>query len=182
MLFVSAVHGRPFQLGGVTVDLQDVSSNVDVYFTAMHYNRAANEWDVNVTVSNKTALSQSGPMVLVVDSFTGTSGPLRPDGVSSNQAYFDLSAQLHNGALVAGQPSTARTIALGYTAGAEPQLVTSVFAAVATNNLAALAFTRSLGQVGQPLPGVAIQESGPDGTNSYTTDGTFGVVTMGNSA
>ena len=182
ILFVTAVHGRPFLLDGLTVDLQDVTTNVDVYFTAMHYNRAANEWDVNVTVSNKTALSQSGPLVLVVDSFTGTSGPLQPDGVSSNQAYFDLSAQLPAGALLVGQATTARTIALGYSAGAEPQLVTSVFAASTGRKLAALAFTRSLDQVGLPLPGVGIMENGPDGTNSYTTDGTFAVVTMGNSA
>ncbi len=182
MLFGAAAYGHPFELGGVTVNLQDVTTNVDVYFTAMHYNRAANEWDVNVTVSNKTAQSESGPMVLLVDSFNGTSGPLRADGVSSNQAYFDLSGQLPVGALLVGQQSSVRTIALGYTAGAEPHLVTSVFAGSAKNTLEALAFTRSLNQVGQPLAGVTIQETGPDGTNSYTTDGTFGVVTMGHSA
>ena len=60
---------RPFSLSGVNLELQDVTSNVDVYFTAMRYNRVSNEWDVNVTLSNKVGAAESGPMVLVVDSF-----------------------------------------------------------------------------------------------------------------
>ncbi len=168
-------------MGGVMFDLKDVTTNVDVYFTFMRYNRAANEWDVDVTLSNKVTQAQAGPMVLVVDNFTGTSGPLRPDGSSSNQFFYDFSGQLPAGNLPAKQQCASRTIALGFTPGVAPELTTSVFAAAAATSTKALAFTRSLDQTGQPLPGVIVQESGPDGTSSNQTDSVFGVITLGNS-
>src|SRR5674476_112952 len=177
VLIDTVAHARAFVIDGLTIDLQEVTTNVDVYFTVMRFNRAASEWDVNVAVSNKVGQTLSGPLVLLVDSFTGTTGPLRTDGVSSNQFFFDLSGELTQGGLAAGQESTPRTIALGFTAGAAPRLVTRAFAAPANTNSEALGFTRSLNSVGQPLPGVAILETGPDGNTTNVTDGTFGVVT-----
>jgi RHS repeat-associated protein len=171
--------GRDFAFGGVTLDLQEITTNADVYYTAMRYNRAAAEWDVNVTVSNKTSQAFSGPLVLLIDSYTGTAGPLRADGVSGSQSYFDLSGQLNQGILGPGSNTTSRTISMGYTAGASPAWVARIFAAAAPTNLQALGFARSLNEVGQPLPNVAIQESGPNGNTTNVTDGEFGVVTLG---
>ncbi len=174
--------GREFALGGVMLDLPEVTTNVDVYFSAMRFNRAANEWDVDATVSNKTSGVFSGPVVLLVDRFTGTSGALRPDGVSAGQAFFDLSPELADNALAEGGISQPRTLALGFTTNAAPQLITRVFALAAQNSAAALGFTRSLNQVGQPLPAVSILESGPTGTGTNATDPAFGVATLGQTA
>jgi RHS repeat-associated protein len=170
-----------FKLGDVTVDLQEVTTNVDVHFRAMRFNRAANEWDVDVTVSNKSALTISVPLVYLVDGVTGTSGPLRPDGVSTNQAYYDLSGQIPNGVLAPGTVSAARTLGLGFTTNQAPTLVARLFAGIRTNTSEALAFVRSLNQAGQPLPGVNVQETGPAAAATNLTDSVFGVATLGQS-
>ncbi len=168
-----------FKLGDVSVDLQEVTTNVDVYFTAMRFNRAADEWDVDVTVSNKSALTISAPLVYLVDSFTGTSGPLRPDGVSTNLSYYDLSGQIPSGVLAPGTVSAARTLGLGFTTNQAPKLAARLFSGIQTNTSQALAFVRSLNQAGQPLPGVSVQETGPGGGATNLTDGVFGVATLG---
>lgn len=121
----------------------------------------------------------SGPVVLLIDSFSGTSGPLRPDGVSSNQFFFDLSGQLPDGLLTAGGRSSPRTLALGFLEANAPKLVTRVYAPAVTVSAAALGFTRSLNQVGQPLPGVTIEERALTGAATNTTDSAFGVATLG---
>ena len=72
LALAATASGRDFAFGGVTLDLQEITTNADVYYTAMRYNRAAAEWDVNVTVSNKTSQAFSGPLVLLIDSYTGT--------------------------------------------------------------------------------------------------------------
>lgn len=177
-----AAHARPFVISGSTIDLVDVTSNVNVYYTEMRYNRAANEWDVNVTLSNNLAQANSAPMLLVVDSFSGTSGPLRADGVSSNEAYYDFSPELAQGQLAGLQESAVRVISFGFTPGSSPHFVTSVYALASTNLSKAIGFTQSQDQVGAPLPSVAVLEMGPDGTTNYTTDPAFGIVTLGTSA
>jgi hypothetical protein len=182
ILLFALIHqasAKQFTLNGVTLDLQEVTTNVSVYFSSMRLNRAANEWDVNVAVSNNVSQTFSGPLILMVDSFTGTSGPLRADGISTNQYFYDLSGEISQGALTPTNGSTPRVIALGYVVGATPKVVTRVFAAMFQTNLQAIAFTRSLNEVGQPLPGVAIQETGPDGNETNMTEGVLGVVTLG---
>ncbi len=171
-----------FVIGGVPLDLQEVTTNVDVYFTSLRLNRAAGEWDVEVTVSNKTEAALVGPVVLWVESFSGTSGPLRADGVSSNQPYFDLSGQLADGLLFAAAKSFPRTLGLGFTAGAAPSLTTRVFANRLAGTVPALGFARSLNQVGQPLPGVRVEEIGAAVNVTNTTDPAFGVLTLTSSA
>jgi RHS repeat-associated protein len=168
-----------FKLGDVTVNLQEVTTNVDVYYSAMRFNRAANEWDVDVTVSNKSALTISAPLVYLVDSFTGTSGPLRADGVSTNLSYYDLSGQIPSGVLAPGTVSAARTLGFGFTTNQGPKLATRLFSGIQTNTSQALAFVRTLNQAGQPLPGVSVQETGPGGGATNLTDGVFGVATLG---
>lgn len=179
LAFSGHASARQFSLSGVQVNLQEATTNVDVYFTAMRFNRAANEWDVDVTFSNKTTQAIAAPMVLLVNSFTGTSGPLRGDGASSNQVFYDFSGQVTQGVLPAGGRSTARTIALGFTAGASPKLVTQVYAVPLANSETAVGFVRSQDQVGQPLGSVGVIEMGPDGTRSNETDSAYGVATLG---
>ncbi|MGH7972326.1 MAG: hypothetical protein ACREIC_26745, partial [Limisphaerales bacterium] len=169
----------PFTLGGVTLDLQEVTTNTAVYFTSMRLNRAANEWNFEISVSNRTSQSLSGPLVVLVDTFSGTSGPLRTDGVSSNQFYFDLSGQLGNWVLGPGAKTVPRTLGLGYVAGGNPNITPRVFAGQTEVSSQALGFTRTLNQVGQPLAGVSIQESGPSGAGTNMSDPAFGVVTLG---
>lgn len=177
-----AASAREFSLSGVQLDLPEVTTNVDVYFAAMRFNRASNEWDVDVTLSNKTTQAISAPMVLLVDSFTGTTGPLRVDGSSSNEMFYDFSAQVPQGVLPAGSRSATRTIALGFTAGGSPKLVTQIFAGAGNGHSQALGFVRSLNEVGQPLASVQVLETGPDGASTNVTDGAFGVATLGKSA
>lgn len=177
--FAANVGARSFTFNGTTLDLQEVTTQVDVYFTSMRLNRAVNQWNVDVSISNKVGQAISGPIVLLVDSFTGTTGPLGADGTSSNAAYFDFSSQLLQGALPSGGKSGLRTIALGFTQGGSPKLVTRIFAAAPLGSRA-LGFTRSLNEAGQPLPSVAIQETGPDGGTTNVTEGELGVVTIGN--
>lgn len=180
LALVLNLQARPFTFNGVTLDLQEVTTNVDVYFTSMRLNRGVNQWNVDITLSNKVAQAISGPVVLLVDSFSGTSGPLGADGTSSNAFYFDFSSQLPQGILLSGGKSALRTIALGYTAGGSPKIVTRVFAAPPLGSRA-IGFSRSLNEAGQPLPGVTIQETGPDGGTTNVTEGELGVVTVGKS-
>ena len=69
-----------FTLGRASLSLSDDSSNVNVRYQSMRLNRALNVWNVEVTIENKSARTLRGPFVLVVDSFTGTSGARFTDG------------------------------------------------------------------------------------------------------
>ena len=176
-----AARGYEFALSGVSFDLGEVTSNLDVYFSAMRWNRISNEWDVDVTISNKSTAPIAAPLLLLVDHFSGTSGPLRPDGVSTNKAFYDFTGQMPSGVLAPAQSSVARTLAIGFVAGESPQVAPRLFAGTITNSVQALGFARSLNQVGQPLAGVGISETGPSGTTTNTTDPAFGVATLGQS-
>lgn len=178
-LWGGAAQAYEFALSGINFDLQEVSSNLDVYFSAMRWNRLSNEWDVDVTISNKSAGSFSAPLILLVDGFNGTSGVLRPDGLSTNKAYFDFTGQLPSGVLGPAQVSIPRTWGIGFVPGQAPQIVSRLFAGVLTNAVPALGFVRSLNEVGQPLAAVSLTESGPAGTVTNATDAVFGVATVG---
>jgi RHS repeat-associated protein len=168
-----------FALSGIPFELQEVTTNLDVYFSAMRFNRVSNEWDVDFVVSNKSSATFSGPLLLLVDNFSGTTGPLRPDGVSTNKAFYDLTGQLPTGALNRAQRSTLRTLGLGFLAGQSPHIVTRLFAGTLSNGVSALGFTRSLNDAGQPVAGVSVVETGPNATSTNATDSVFGVVTLG---
>ena len=45
-----------------------------------------------------------------------------------------------------------------------------------------VAAVRSLNEVGQPLPGVTVEETGPQGSRTLATDLPYGVATVGQSA
>ncbi|HYG34516.1 MAG TPA: Ig-like domain-containing protein, partial [Clostridia bacterium] len=81
------------------------------------------------------------------------------------------------GGLLTGQESSSRTLALGVSGGV-PQLSLKVYAAAAPAG-PALAFVRTLDQIGQPLPSISVAQSGPAGQGSVVTDPQFGVTTLG---
>ena len=169
---------KTFQLSGASLSLLEVSSDVDVFFSSMRFNRISNVWNFEVSLTNHSPRQLNGPVVLSIDSFTGTSGPLLADGVDGEgKAFYDLSATVPDGNLIPGTRSTTRTLTLGFTGGA-PKLVTRVFVRPASLP-AALAITRTLDEDGQPLPDVQVIESGPNAVVTNRTDPVFGVVTLG---
>src|ERR1700741_4697496 len=72
---------RDFVLAGTSRALSEASSG-KVIFCAMPFNDLTEQWNVDVAVTNTGSETFSGLIVLTIDGFTGTSGPLRPDGVS----------------------------------------------------------------------------------------------------
>ena len=167
-------------LGGVSMALQDITPQTAVYYTSMRLNRALNVWNVEAAVSNTSALTFSGPMVLVVDSAPGTTGLQQPDGSLGGSPLVDLSGQLTLNTLHPGQLSAKHTLILGLGSGT-PSLVTRVFAMPFATNAAA-AFLRTEDSLGQPLGSVTVLESGPSGTQTNQSDPTFGIATLGQSA
>jgi pimeloyl-ACP methyl ester carboxylesterase len=189
-LFVLALAGllpcseagqKTFSLGGARLTLDEATAETGVFFTAMRFNRAANLWNVDVSLTNRSPRLLQGPFVVLVESFAGTSGALQPDGIDEEgKAFFDLSSTIASGQLTPGERSQARTLSLGLGTGA-PQLVTRVFVRPATVPLA-LGITRTLNEVGQPLPDVEVVETGPQGPRTNRTDSVFGVLTLGQAA
>jgi RHS repeat-associated protein len=177
---------KVFRLQGVDQALVNVSPETDVYFRSVRLNRALNVWNVEVTVSNKTSRTLSGPVVLLIESFQGTGGPVSPDGLDDSQpgkAFYELSVGSNPGALLPGRTTTVRTLTLSRlgTASISPSLNPQVYAAP-TPVVAALGVTRSLDEVGRPLPGVSLSVSGPKGTVEQVSDVPSGVASFGQGA
>ena len=167
-----------FTLNGATLSLRDSMPDVSVFFTSMRFNRAANIWNVEVSLTNRASRAFKGPFVLLVDSFAGTSGPRQPDGLDeSAKPFFDLSSIVLDGELSPGELSLKRTLSLGVSNGS-PSLITRVFVRP-DRPPAALGLTRTLDDAGQPLADVQVIESGPLGLVTNRTDPVFGVVTLG---
>lgn len=170
---------RAFTLSGVSLTLEDVSSEVEVRYRSMRLNRAVNVWNVEVTLTNKGTRTFRGPFVLLIDSFAGTTGPQQTEGVDDStpsKPLYDLSNWVPGGTLASGTNSLPRTLSFGVTNGS-PRLTTKVYAKVASGY--ALGLTRSLNEVGQPLPGAQVVETGPRTATTNQTDGAFGLVTLG---
>src|ERR1043166_6570611 len=72
--------GKVFTLGGATLSLEEATADLGVYYTSMRYNRAANVWNVEVSLTNRSSRTWLGPVVRLVGGFSGNSGPLQPDG------------------------------------------------------------------------------------------------------
>lgn len=172
---------KVFTIGGAQVSLQDLSGDVMPNFAAMRFNRALNIWNVDLSLANGSQNSLQGPFIVVVDSYSGTSGPLHQDGFDESQppkAFYDFSATVANGTLAAGGKSGVRTIGLGVLGVNAPRLVMKVFGRSAPAP-GGFAVTRSLNEVGQPLGNVQVLESGPIGLGSLQTDALDGWVTLG---
>lgn len=173
---------RNFQLQQVSVTLTDVSADADVRFSSLRWNRALEVWNVEVSVSNKTASALSGPLVVWVESYRGTSGPQGVDGTTgTGQGFYDVSRQMAETALAPGQVTAPRTLTLGRGNTGSPSLTTRVYAARPPRT-ATLAVTRSLDDAGRPLPRVSLAFSGPEGPGTQTTDPDSGVVSFGQGA
>lgn len=162
---------------GVPVAVQDLSGEVDVYFTSMRLNRGLNVWNVEVTVRNRGTRELKGPFALYVESFSGTTGLLQPDGMDGQNAYLDLANVIPGAVLAPSQYSAPRTLSLGKNSGT-PQLNVRVYGHSEPNGYA-LGLTRSLNDVGQPLPDVAVEEAGPGGVSTNSTDAALGLITLG---
>mgnify|MGYP001392104477 FL=1 len=135
--------------------LSDVPAQVGLRFSSMRFVPGQNVWMVEVSLTNKSALAVPAPLVMWVDSFSGTTGPIGPDGTEGSNpahAYYDFTAQTPDGLLWPGDKTQARTLTLGYNTGA-PSLVGRVYAQVSALP-PGLALVRTLNDVGQPLRGV----------------------------
>jgi RHS repeat-associated protein len=172
---------RTFPLNEGSVRLVDVSPEADVYLRSMRLNRALNVWNVEVTVSNKVARPMPGPLVLLVQSFTNTTGPEEPDGDSEGAPFFELTAYTLRGFLAPGEVTAPRTLTLGRSGSGSPAIETRVFAGMVQGSTA-LGVTRSLNAAGQPLPRTRMSVTGPAGTVEQTTDPGSGVASFGQGA
>ncbi|MBL9167132.1 MAG: Ig-like domain-containing protein [Verrucomicrobiales bacterium] len=190
MLWLSALGSvsaqtATFDLKGVRIELQEITADTAVFFRSLRLNRALNQWNVEVTVSNRADRAVSGPLVLLVESFRGTSGPLLVDGTlpgATLQSFYDLSSFLPGSELGARQTTASRTLSLGFSSGS-PVLVTRVFAGTLPPPVP-VGVTRSLNEVGQPLPGATLTVTGPTPESSAVlpTDHPTGVASFGGSS
>ena len=78
---ISQAQTKTFDLAGVPLALEDRTEQVDVYFRSFRLNRALGVWNVEVVLSNKSAQAIEGPVVWMVESYSGTTGPIDPDGL-----------------------------------------------------------------------------------------------------
>jgi len=183
-LLPPAIHGaeiREFLLGNTSRALSEAPVELQVVFRAMRFNEVSEQWNVDVLVTNTGTQTFSGIVVLTLDSFTGTSGPLRPDGLSAGMPYFQVGfpAAYDDGLFGPRAVTPRRTISLGFLDGqGPPRLTTKIFAQPAGQSYA-LALTRSLDGLGQPLPGVRVTETTTNGSRTLFTDSEYGVVTLG---
>lgn len=168
-----------FVLNEVSVTLVDVTPDAAVYYSSMRLNRALNVWNVEMTVSNRSAATLSGPVVVLVEGFTGTSGLQGFDGtIEGGKRFLDLGAQMTTRGLAPGQKTSPRTLTLGRTGTGSPVLTTRVFAARPPASVP-LGLTRTLNEVGQPLPSVTLQIAGPTGAARQVSDRDSGVSSFG---
>ena len=181
-VFSVSARGETFVISGVALPLQEITTNTGVYFRSMRFNRALNQWNLEVTVSNRSPQAISGPLVLLVESFRGTTGPLLADGNlpgGAPRAFYDLSGFISNGELAPAQSTTPRTLSLGFSTGS-PVLVTRVFAGVVPSQVP-LGVTRTLDDVGQPLAGATLTITPPSAgqPSVQNTDRPSGVASFG---
>ncbi len=169
--------GKVFTLGGATLSLEEATTDLGVYYSSMRYNRAANVWNVEVSLTNRSPRTWLGPVVLLVDSFSGTSGPLQPDGADEvAKPFYELSSLVLDGELVPQETSLRRTLSLAFQTNAAPQLTAKVFAR-APQSLAGLQVVRTLDDAGLPLPSVNVDGPGAS-SGTVQTDGDFGLATL----
>src|SRR5262245_28892576 len=126
-LHVARAQEKTLIVSGVPLVLQDVSTNAQVYYSAMRFNRASHVGNAAVMRRYTGSTELSGAVVLYVESWTGTSGLLKPDAMDGAKPYFDLANSLSSNSLAAGQSTAPRTLTLGFSSGS-PKLVTRIFA------------------------------------------------------
>ena len=137
-----ASEGATVNLGSVQVELQDVSSEVQVSFQGMRLNRALDVWNVEMAVTNISSRRIAAPLVAVVDVAAGTTGLLQGDGQVEGKTYLDLTPRVAGGSLAPGQGTPPRTLTLGRIAGGTPKLTLLVLGRPPPPADLALALTR----------------------------------------
>ncbi|HYG23695.1 MAG TPA: Ig-like domain-containing protein [Verrucomicrobiae bacterium] len=168
---------KTLTVGGVPIALQEITPQVQVNYSSMRFIRSSNVWNVEVSVRNTGGAPLTAPLVLYVESWTGTAGLVNPDGLDGGKPYFDLGSSLGAGLLQSGQSTASRTLTLRSGSGT-PGLTTRVYSQAAVP-AAAITFARSLNEAGQPLPDVIVEEAGPSGSKTNITDDVTGTVTLG---
>jgi RHS repeat-associated protein len=174
-----AVDVKTFTLGNQVVVAEDITSEAPVLFRAMRFNEATEQWNVELVVTNQGERTFGKPIFLTVESFANTTGPLTIDGVLPETPPKPFLTLDTSGLLAPGKISLPRTLSLGFVEGAgAPRLQMRVFGTAAGFPYA-LALTRTLDDVGQPLTDVRVTEQRPNGTRTLQTDPEYGVVTLG---
>jgi len=180
---VSTPPSRTLVLAGQPVAFQDVTSQVEVHFAGMRWNRSRNVWQVDVSLRNTSTQPIPGRLVLAVTEARGTSGVRDTDNTPSAPAneppYWNLTGAREGSAFAPGAATRARLLSLGRQGDETPRLITQVLAEIATSNASALALTRTLDDQGLPLPDVTIEQVGPAGSQTLISDRGAGVVTLG---
>src|SRR5688572_19314254 len=144
---------REFVLAGTSRALSEAPPEVQVIFRGMRFNESSERWNVDVVVTNRGTQAFSGLIVISIDGFTGTSGPLGADGFSlgsPSSPFFQLQlpSSYADGQFGPGGATLPRTIGLGFVAGpGAPRLTTKVFVQP-VGEAFALALTRSLDGLG----------------------------------
>jgi len=114
---------KAFVIDGVPQQLEDVSNQVSVLYRSFRLNRTLQTWNVEAVLVNRSDASVGGPLLLLVEQARGTSGPTEPDGWDDEippRPYYDLSGQAPGRRLAPDSATQPRTLALGYTVGANP--------------------------------------------------------------
>lgn len=157
------------------VRLEDVSPNVAVFTSSVRPSRVADQWNFEVTVSNRADRAIRGPIAVVFESLKGSAGVVEPSGIDgSGKPFFEISAQLLNGGLPAHGMSKPRTVAVRALAGAAPVVETRVYAA--RSPVQGAARVRTLNEVGQPLGAVTVEVVGA--TAPLQTDASYALASL----
>lgn len=170
---------KSFRLNDLDLALQEVTDQVDVYFYSMRLDRSVNAWNVDVAITNHSSRLIAGPVVVMVEAFSGTTGMRLPDGLttdSPSKAYYDWSSLVPGEGLSPGNGTARRTVSMVFSSGS-PKLTLRVFGA--RTDFPPLGLTRSLNEVGQPLPLADVRVVGPSGIEIQKSDSVSGVISFG---
>lgn len=167
---------RPFVLDGQNVLLERAESSAGAFLRAFRPNRATGRWEVDVVVTNGSARTLRGPVVLRFDTARnvapGVSGAaLDGEGLP----FLNLTPLLTAGEFPPGATLRTFTLSLG-DAETRPELAPAVYSRpdFAVTPLAVL---RTLGADGVPIEGVVAEEIGP-ATPRRVTAGRGGWLTL----
>lgn len=183
-LSANAAEVRPFDLGGTNIVLEDVSAEVQVRFRAFRFNEASEQWNVDLILTNSGARQFAPVLAVSFETVLNATGPFQTNGLAGDppRPFLVMGDEFYSGPLLPGHTSATRTLSFGFVDGAgAPRVTARVFGQSldAPPFNSALAITRTLNQVGQPLPEVRVTESGPSGPRSRASDAAYGVVTLG---
>ena len=104
-LLPASAADKTFALSTGPIVLSDVTAQVGLRFASMRFVPGQNVWMVDVSLTNKSPVAVPAPLVMWVDSFSGTSGPIGlvgTEGSSPAHAFYDFSAQTPDGLLWPG--------------------------------------------------------------------------------